>query len=205
MSELVPEKIMDDVKFSHFENTDQALAFAEVLINSKLVPPSLKTPEAVVAVILQGRELGFGPVTSVNNINNIQGKPTLSIHAMTAKISQAGIVYQVIKDFEDITAIKDGEEKIVDRVTVIRFFKKWNGQIITNDISYHWSEAAKSGYTTKDNWQKMPRIMLRNRCLAIGARFVCPEAILGLYETAELADAKGVNYETTEDGVVILD
>jgi hypothetical protein len=164
----------------------------------------LKTPEAVVAVILQGKELGFGPITSVNNINNIQGKPTLNVHAIAAKLSQSGIAYQLIKDFEAETTVKDGETTITDRVTTFRFLKMWNGRVLENEVSYRWSEAVKAGYTTKDNWVKMPRIMLRTRALTIGARLVAPEAILGLYETSEMADVTGLNYSVTEEGEVTV-
>jgi len=202
--EIAVQKNPDDIKLASFATAQEAISFAEVLIASKLVPQSLKTPESVVAVILQGKELGFGPVTSLNNINNIQGKPTLSIHAIAAKISQAGIAYKLVQDFEEIVKQIDGEDKIVDRITTFEFYKKWNGETITNRVSYRWSEATKAGYTTKDNWQKMPRIMLRTRALTIGARIVAPEAILGLYETSEMADVKGVNYETTEEGVVTI-
>lgn len=197
---ITVQPITDDIKLSGFRTADEAIDFAKLLIESKMVPSSFKTPESLVAVILQGRELGFGPVTAINNINNIQGKPTLNVHAIAAKIIQSGIAYQLLQDYEPIKAMRDGEEKVVDYVTTFRFFKLWNGQTITNDVSYRWSEAVKAGYTTKDNWVKMPRIMMRTRALAIGARLVAPEAILGLYETSEWADVKGVAYEITEEG-----
>jgi hypothetical protein len=194
------QPVTDDIKLSGFRTAEEAIDFAKLLIESKMVPQSFKTPESLVAVILQGRELGFGPVTAINNINNIQGKPTLNVHAIAAKIIQSGIAYQLVQDYEPIKAMKDGEERVVDYVTTFRFFKLWNGQTITNDVSYRWSEAVKAGYTTKDNWVKMPRIMMRTRALSIGARLVAPEAILGLYETSEWADVKGVAYEITEEG-----
>ena len=197
--------VSDDIKLSGFSTVGEALSFAQLLIDSKLIPSTLKTPDAVVAVILQGRELGFGPITSVNNINNIQGKPTLGVHAIAAKLAQAGLTYQLIKDYEPETKTDaEGKETIVDRVTTFRFFRMWKGRVIENDVSYRWSEATKAGYTTKDNWVKMPRIMMRTRALTVGARLVAPEAILGLYETSELADAKGVNYSVTEEGEVTV-
>jgi hypothetical protein len=41
--------------------------------------------------------------------------------------------------------------------------------------------------------------MLRARCLAIGARWAAPDALMGMYTVDEYADAKGVNYTITED------
>ena len=203
-TEIITQPVSDDIKLSGFNNATEAIAFAKVLIDSKLIPSSLKTPEAVVAVILQGKELGFGPITSVNNINNIPGKPTLNVHAIAAKLAQSGIAYQLIKDYEPETTVKDGQNTIIDRVTTFRFLKMWNGQVITNEVSYRWSEAVKAGYVTKDNWVKMPRIMLRTRALTLGARLVAPEAILGLYETSEMADVTGLNYSVTEEGEVTI-
>lgn len=201
-TQITIQPVSDDIKLAGFKTSTEALGFANLLITSKLVPPAFKTPEAVVAVILQGRELGFGPVTSLNNINNIQGKPTLNVHAIAAKLATAGVAYQLIQDYAPV--YKPGTEELIDRVTTFRFYKKWHGETITNEVSYHWSEAAKAGLTTKDNWTKMPRIMLRARCLAVGARLAAPEALLGLYETSEWADVTNTPYEVTDEGEVTI-
>lgn len=202
--EVAVQKVSDDIRLSGFNTSNEAIGFAKLLIDSKLVPPAYKSPEAVVTVILQGRELGFGPITSLNNINSIQGKPTLNVHAIAAKLATAGVAYQLIQDYEPVYKTEGGEEKIVDRITTFKFYKKWHGETITNEVSYRWSEATKAGLTTKDNWVKMPRIMLRTRALSVGARLAAPEALLGLYETSELADVHNIPYDVTDEGEVTI-
>lgn len=61
------------------------------------------------------------------------------------------------------------------------------------------------GLTEKDNWKKMPKIMLYTRCLAIGARRVAADAILGMYETSEWADVVGQNYTLVEGEVKVIE
>lgn len=186
-------------KIEGFGSIEEMKKYADTLIKSNLVPKSLNTPEKVITVVLQGKELGFDPITSLSNIHNIQGKPTLSVHAIAALLKKAGITYKLMKDAERV-----GEGEDLDVVTTIRFYERFGNEIITNDISYSYKEAKKAGLLLKDNWQRMLKIMLRTRCLAIGARFVAPHALLGLYETAEWADVKNMSYTVDEEGEVIL-
>jgi hypothetical protein len=189
------------VKFDHFQNTNEMLSFAELLIKSKLLPQTLKTPEAVVSIILQGKELGFSSMTSLNNLNNIQGKVTLGIHAIAALLKKRNIRYKLLQDFADVWGKnKDGEEIVVDKVTSFIFMERWGDQIIENTIPYYWTDAVKAGLSTRDNWIKQPRIMMRTRALAIGSRLAAPDALLGVYETSEWADVVNATYEIDENG-----
>jgi len=187
-------------KFNDFNDIGDMMGFAETLIKSKMLPPAYNTPEKVVAAVTQGKELGFDPMTSLSNLHVIQGKPTLSVHAIAALLARAGIVWKIVKDCESIE--KDG--KVVDKITTIRFLKKWHGETIENDISFTWKEAQAQGLTVKDNWKRMPQIMLRNRALAIGARFVAPDALLGIYETTEMAEVMKVEHTVDAEGAVVI-
>ena len=211
-------------KFDNFNNIQEMMSFADVMIKSRLVPASLKQPEQVVAILTQGKELGFGAATSLNNLHNVEGRVTLSVHAIAALIRRQGIKYKLIEDNyfvrQDGTADKvrvmkddaDGKQvpvhKYVDSRTTIRFYESLgNGQILEQDFSFTWSEAASQGLIEKSNWKKMPKTMMRTRCLAMGARFVAPEAIMGIYETTEVADFSNVDLNITDDGgyAVIVD
>ena len=74
-----------------------------------------------------------------------------------------------------------------------------------------WKEMILAGYTTKDNWVRMPKPMMRARCMAGAVRAYFPEILLGgLYTDLEIADVKipgkEENYETTtnEEGDVVI-
>jgi hypothetical protein len=195
-------------KLDNFNTVDEMRGLAQTLIDGKMIPTALNTPEKVISVIQLGRELGLGAVSSLNNIHNIQGRTTLSVHAISALLYKAGVAYKVVKDFETFEKPKVGEDGEItttkDIETVIRFYRMWNGQVIENDIRYTWSEAAMAGLTVKDNWRKMPKIMLRSRCLTIGARFCGPDFMVGMYETAEWAEVKNTPIEVNEEGEVIV-
>ncbi len=186
-------------KLDEFKTVGEMLQYAEVLCKSGLIPASVRSPEKVVAIVMQGKELGLGAMTSLNNLHNIKGKVVLSVHAIGGLIRSRGIKYQIIRDFEEYNKLNEkGEIVHTTKITTIRFFEKFHDKIIQNDISYTWAEAMAQGLV--DNWIKMPKIMLRNRCLSIGARFAAPEAMLGVYEYSEIADAENIDVNLDETG-----
>lgn len=192
----------DITKFDGFTNIEEMKNFSQVLIDSKLIP--FKTAEEAVTVALMGKELGIGFTTAMNCIYNIKGKPALSVHLATALAKRAGVDWQIEKDAE---YIKDADGKTIDAITQIRFFRKNKdlNKIIENVIVFKWSEAVKAGYTIKDNWSKLPKNMMRSRCLMEGIRLVAPDVLVGLfYEASEIADnTKDIDYEILEDGTFI--
>lgn len=190
----------------NFSSVGQIMDYAEVLLKSKLLPEALNTKEKVVVAIQQGRELGLGAITALNNIHVIKGKPTLSVHAIGALLKKAGIKYKLLKDFEDhiVYDPKDPSKILVKtKITTIRFYEKFGDQVIENDFSYTWKEAELMGLTIKPTWVKMPKLMIRTRCLSMGARFIAPDAMLGMYETTEWADVENVDLNLDEEGNVI--
>jgi hypothetical protein len=88
--------------------------------------------------------------------------------------------------------------------TIIKFrrFIRVNNQdeCVTFTQKLSWADIILMNLHEKMNWQKMPKIMLRNRCLAIGARFFAPDVLLGLMEHTEILDNTNTNYNVTEDG-----
>ena len=196
-------------KFDGFQSVEEMMELAKVLIKTKLIPLTLKQPEQVVAVVLQGKELGFNAITSLNNIHNIQGRATLGVHAIAALLKNKGIVYKLIEDGifirenGELDKIKLPEVKYIDRRTTIRFYENFHGKIIENDISFTLKEAGEQELLKKSNWKKMQLIMLRSRTLAIGARFVAPDALLGMYETSEAAEFSNTEVLIDTEGEVI--
>lgn len=192
-------------KIDNFNSMEEMLQTAEKLIKSNFLPRALNTPEKAVAVILSGRELGFKAMAAIRNVHVIQGQTALSVHAIGALLKSAGIKYELIEDCIKIDADgnpTDDPKAVKDIRTTIRFYEKFGNEVIKNDMSFRYSEAKQQGLDGKDNWQRMLRIMMRNRCLAIGARFVAPDAFLGMYTADEMADFKNVQYEVKEDGSV---
>ena len=206
--EVAPEATTEVAKFNHFSNVDEVMQFAVHMIGTGFLPKAYDKPEKVMSAIVQGRELGVDALTAINNIHVIQGKPTLSVHLIAALLAKNNIAWELVKDcekvFDENEKDETGKPKLLDIVTTIRFYRKWEDRVIENDFSFTFKEAKAQDLTTKDNWKRMLKIMMRTRCLTLGARFVAPEAILGLYETGEAADFSGKTYDIDAEGNAII-
>lgn len=156
------------------------------LLESGAIPGTIDTPEKLMTVLKTGDELGMAPMQTLNNINLIKGKTVLSAAALGAMVKDAGIEFIWTKDFvtEDKKQITEIEFEWISKVT---------GNPKTARFSVSWQEMERAGFTTKDNWQRMPKNMLRARCMAYGVRALFPEVLLrkggGLYTEAEIVDA----------------
>jgi hypothetical protein len=195
------------VKLDSIDTLDEMLEYVTVLTSSKMLP--YNTPEKAIVAYQFGKELGLGIVTAMSNIYVISGRPSLSIHAMGALLKKGGIEKRTIEDYAPYTVkYKDADGNDVEattRRTTIEFMRMWNGEVIREEVSYTWEDAKKAGYTDKDNWKKMPKIMLWSRCFAIGARRVSPDTLLGMYEASEAADIENVTIDLDSDGNPIRD
>lgn len=174
----------------------------QILIDSKSLPSNIKTIEQAFTIAQFGKDLGMKPMQAFHQVYNIQGRLALSSKGLGALLWANGIGYKTIKDFELVLRGKDKDgNDIKDRETCIEFYR--NG--ITDRASFFWTDAVKAGWTSKDNWIKMPRHMMYARCLALGAQRIAPDKILGLYTVEEMVDVTSdVNTKINEEGEVTI-
>jgi hypothetical protein len=172
----------------------------QLLIDSKVLPSNVKTIEQAFAIAQYGKDLGMKPMQAFHQVYSIQGRLALSSKALGALLWKNGISYKTLKDGELVVRGVDADGKeLKDRVTTIEFHR---GSIV-EVASFYWSDAVKAGWTTKDNWVKMPKHMLYARCLALGANRIAPDTLLGLYTVEEMVDVTNAsNVTITEDGDV---
>lgn len=107
-----------------FKSFSEMKAWGDEIAQSGLTP--LKSGAQVVAAVMMGKELGLEPMISVNNIIPINGKATLSIHLINSLLLKAGIVTEILRDYEpcvafalkgeDGKAYKEGGVPVVLRV-----------------------------------------------------------------------------------------
>lgn len=184
-----------------FTSMTDMLSWGDTILESGILPSSIATPEAVCAIALYGQELGLKPMESFQNIHIIAQRPTISSAYLGKLLKDSGVEYICTKNFEPIT--KDG--KAVDYVTEIEFthWSKLKGEAVSQSYTFKWSDAIKMELTKKDNWKKMPSLMLYWRCLTFGIRTMYPDVLGGsVYTTDEIADVKDVTYEMAEDGTI---
>lgn len=153
-------------------NLPDAWVLAGYLANSRLVP-SINTPEAALAVILTGRELGIPAMAALRGIHIIEGKPSASAQLLQALVLRSGKA----KYFDCIETTNTRAVYETQRV----------GSARPMTLDYSIEDAIRQQLVKKGgNWEKIPRTMLRWRVVAEMARAVYPDVIMGIYIPEEL-------------------
>jgi hypothetical protein len=158
---------------------------SNMLIKTGFLPQAITRPEQAMAIILKGRELGIPPMLSLSHISVIQGKPCLDSQLMLS------LIYQRVPGCEIVFAYV-GDDKCV--INARRSRKDELSQFI-----FTMEDANRMGLSQKPNWKKMPKVMLKWRCVSETARSMFPDAISGAYSVEEMAPDVVVN----DDGEVI--
>lgn len=168
------------------ENLEQALRLCEVLSKSNLIPSTLRGKAADIFVVLAaGRELGIGPMQSLQDINVIQGKPVYGADLMVSLCKRHSEVCKFFRLVESTDAIATYETQRAGSDKVER-------------MSFTIEDAKKLGLSGKDNWTKQPKNMLRKRAAAALARDVYPDLVRG-YDPDEAEDFSGKTYATASE------
>jgi CBS-domain-containing membrane protein len=142
---------------------------AKALVLSKFLPKAVDTPEKAIAVMMTGRELGIGPMQALRCVHIIDGKPTLAAELIAVLRRVPGAVFEVAASTNDhctVLAARPGRPE--------------------REFTFTMDDAKAAGLTSKDNWKKYPRAMLRSRAITEAARAVFPDSTLGVYDPDEL-------------------
>jgi len=147
-----------------------AHTIATAICQSRFVPDHLrgKAEETAVA-ILYGATVGFDPITAVQQIFAIGGKPALYARAMVAIVMKAGHEIWTEEERPGLVTVagrRAGSEHIT-RVT-------WTSEL-----------AAQAGYDKNPKYKTDPRSMLYARASGDVARRIAPDALLGLAYNVE--------------------
>lgn len=138
--------------------------------------PQIKNAMAAYCIVQYGYEHGVGPMTALQNINFISGKPVANGQIMLAKAYEKGVTVEVKREDEtgcEILFKRPGHPDYLSAFTV--------------------DDAEAAGLLSKDNWRKYPKDMYYWRAVAKGIRRIAPDAMMGAYTPDELADAKPVD------------
>lgn len=174
--------------------TSQAVAVSEwetmkeqaaVLVKAGFLPQSIKTVEQAVAIILAGRELNIPAMAALNNINVIQGKPTISPQLMLALINRS-------RQLENLEVVTGAEG------AVVTMKRKGRAPYVAR---FGPAEAKAMGLEGKDNYKKQAGTMYQWRAVAMAARTIFPDVILGLYTPEEV----GASVSVSETGDMVVE
>lgn len=157
----------------------EQMHFAEVVSQAKgMLPRAYEgNPANVLVAVQYGASLGIEPMAALQNIDVIQGKPTLSAKAVAALVRAGGHKLWIAED----------ETRKSVTCTIVRGDDKEHPFTATRDMAW----AQQMGLTGKDNYKKQPMTMLMWRAITACANKACPELFLGLggaYTADELHD-----------------
>lgn len=169
--------------FSH-QRFQTMCQMAEVFIRSRMLPPSIQTPEQAIVIMIKGQELGLQPLQALNGINVIQGKPVVSPQLMLSLINRSGkmedIKFEIGQDYVSCT------------------MKRWDRSAHTERFGA--KEAVSMGLSGKDNYKKQALVMYKWRAVAACARVTFPDVIDGLYTPEEM----GADVVVDEEGTMTI-
>jgi hypothetical protein len=159
---------------------DDAIKASELFSKSNLIPNSYKgKPEDILVAIILGNELGMSPITSLQSIATINGKPSIYGDAMLALVQSSPVCMGVAESFfkavkqEDCAAVCIAYRKNRDPVTV----------------SFSIGDAIRAGLWKKAGpWTQYPKRMLQMRARSFALRDAFPDVLRGLIAVEEAED-----------------
>lgn len=156
------------------ELLEPAHRLATSIAKTEFVPTALRNrPEAVMAAILAGNELGVSPMQALAKIHIVEGRPAPAAELMRAM------------------AMARGHELWVEEATTTRCVicgRRAGSEHVTK-ITWTLDDAKRAGLAGKQVWQRYPRAMLLARASAELCRLVFPDVLGGMsYAKEEIED-----------------
>ena len=122
--------------------------------------PDIQSEAAAATKIIIGRGLGLSDYDAMSGLHIIKGKAVLAANLMAAAIKRSGKYdYRVTEH--------------TDAVCTIDFY---GGGVKIGSTSFSIEDAKRAGLGG-DNWKKYARAMLFARCISMGYRTHCPDAL----------------------------
>lgn len=166
------------------QSMDECVRLAQICARSGLLPKSFyeegKDPAAAAFVAIQlGAEVGLSPMTAVQYVAVVNGRPTLYGPAQLAIVQRSGL----LEVFDEGIEFEAG--KPADAWCKVK--RQGRPEKTTH---FTWAQASKAGLTTKRGpWQEYPERMMQARARTFALRDHFPDVLLGLaYSTEEMAD-----------------
>ena len=210
---------------SAYDSIEQMQAFANVLLESKLVPSHFyeklpdgkpdftkgKTP-AVVAVLIQGYQLQLPPLTALQHIIPVNGLLSIKGDLAKSMIFNSGKLKPGSWVEEETGSMDEGN--LIAKITATR---SDNGQTLSRSFSVAQAKRAglwiteqqvngQDGWKYKASaWWKYPARMINYRALGFLARDMFPDVMAGIYTTEEAMDIPQETVEVikTDSGATI--
>jgi hypothetical protein len=171
LSPIVAEQQQGVERTPEADHLNLLWKLARLTTDTEMVPRALRgRPDAALAVMVYGHELGLRPMTSLREVFIIEGTPSCSAKLMRALIYRGGHELHFVE--------QSSQRCIVEG-------RRADGQGSAR-VTWEWEDAQRAGLVTKDVWKKYPRQMLVARATSELARLIFADVTIG-YTPEELA------------------
>jgi len=155
----------------HPSTLTERMTYAKALATADLLPPAYRNkPGNVLLAVEHGQALGISPMTAIQGVHIIQGKPTLSADLMAALVRRAGHRLRVSVD-----AVPSATAQLI----------RSDDPDWTFEATWDMARAEAAGLLGKDTWRQHPTAMLKARAISEVIREGASEVLHGLIYTPE--------------------
>lgn len=176
MNEIAPAPKMVGMTSIVPHNLDEAYRLAKAVSLSGLAPKEMRSPEQILVAILHGLELGLKPMTALQRIAVINGRPSLWGDAALGLVRASGLL-------EWIKEAIEGEGDT--RKAVCTAQRRGDPEPTSRTFSV--SDAKVAGLWKKTGpWTQHPDRMLAMRARGFCLRDVFPDVLGGMYLAEEI-------------------
>ena len=184
---------------SIYQSTDSfefAQRQAKSLCQSKLVPLQYQgqdgLPNCLVALEMSKR-MNLSPLTVMQNLNVIHGRPTWSSQFISSNIIGCGR----FRNFDYIVQGKDESLTVQCQAIRIEDNKLLKGTAVSMRM------ARQEGWTKNPKYSSMPELMLKNRAATFFGRQYIPDLLLGVQTSEEVIDIEPEPINVSESSVQV--
>ena len=185
---------------SIYQNTESfefAQRQAKSLCQSQLVPTQYQGQNGLsncLVALEMSKRMNLSPLTVMQNLNVIHGKPTWSAQFISSQIMGCGR----FKNFDYLVTGKDDSLSVQCQAIRIEDNKLVKGTAVSIKM------AKQEGWTAKNKkYQSMPEIMLKARAATFFGRQYIPDLLLGVQTSEEVVDIQPIDVTTTVEPQVV--
>jgi hypothetical protein len=191
-------------------SVEEAYRMAEMIVRAGLAPDSYKgDPKAIVVGIMKSLEVGLPPLTGLNNIAIINGRPSIWGDGAVALVQNSGYIEDIVSERtmeKPSGQLADWPDEYGHRVTIKR--SGHGGGTYVGEFTIADAKRAKLWLNHKRApWINYPDRMLYNRARAFALRDGFADALMGLSIREEMEDIpapppEAVDASFLEEGVL---
>ena len=179
------------------ESFEFAQRQAKSLCESNLVPTDYRGQKGLsncLVALEMSKRMNLSPLTVMQNLNVIHGKPSWSSHFISSQIMACGRFI----NFDYVVTGKDNTLSVQCQAIRLEDKKLVKGTAVTMKM------AQQEGWSRKNSkYQSMPEIMLKARAATFFGRQYIPDLLLGVQTSEEVVDIEPIDVTTGNVEIVV--